>query len=91
MWLPFTPREAAAMIMSSLRLGEQIPWIRWIARLSAGDALYLQRCGARLRGAALGDSGGGEVAELEKLRKFLKKSHQNLKAVLFVWNCLLGA
>jgi hypothetical protein len=43
--------------------------------------LYLQRCGARLRGAARGDSGGGEVAELEKLPKFPKKSHQNLKAV----------
>jgi hypothetical protein len=75
MWLPFTPREAVAMIMSSLLLGERIPWIRWIARLSAGDVLYLQRCGAR------GDSGGGEVAELEKLPKIPKKSHQNLKAV----------
>jgi hypothetical protein len=42
--------------------------------------MYLQRCGARLRGAARG-TGGGEVAELEKLPKFPKKSHQNLKAV----------
>jgi hypothetical protein len=81
MWLPFTPREAVAMIMSSLRLGERIPWIRWIARLSAGDVLYLQRCGARLRAGRRGATGGGEVAELEKLPKFPKKSHQNLKAV----------
>ena len=68
------------MIMGSLRLGERIPWIRWIARLSAGDVLYLQRYGARLRGRR-GVTGGGEVAELEKLPKFPKKSHQNLKAV----------
>ena len=43
------------MIMNYLWMGERIPWIRWIARLSAGDVLYLQRCGARLRGAARGD------------------------------------
>jgi hypothetical protein len=32
------------MIMNYLWMGERIPWIRWIARLSAGDVLYLQRC-----------------------------------------------
>jgi hypothetical protein len=68
------------MIMSSLRLGERIPWIRWIARLSAGD---VRTCSAVGRGCAgrRGVTGGGEVAELEKLPKFPKKSHQNLKAV----------
>jgi hypothetical protein len=40
--------------------------------------LYLQGRGCAGR---RGVTGGGEVAELEKLPKFPKKSHQNLKAV----------